>query len=158
MSTNGMGPEGNPPGGSPFSCLTLREREVAQYITHGRSNKYIAAELQVSRRTIEAHRARIFSKVGVRNAVELTQRCVRWHMKLPRTTDDCEAGRQRAARPRVPAAGAVRAPVGARHRRASENAGFIAPGRLGPVSQPARRSGRDQPVGSGAQPAAAAGH
>jgi DNA-binding CsgD family transcriptional regulator len=62
--------------------LTLREREVADYITRGRSNKYIAAELGVSQRTIEAHRARIFMKVGVRNAVELTQHYVRWQLPL----------------------------------------------------------------------------
>ncbi|MGB3836736.1 response regulator transcription factor [Castellaniella sp.] len=52
--------------------LTSRERQVAQYITQGRSNKYIALELGVSQRTIEAHRARVFAKMGVRNAVELT--------------------------------------------------------------------------------------
>ncbi len=91
MSVYGMGPDGDQPGDSPLNCLTVREREVADYITRGRSNKYIAAELGVSQRTIEAHRARIFTKIGVRNAVELTQRCVRWHMKLP-ATDDLGAG------------------------------------------------------------------
>ncbi|WP_298013224.1 helix-turn-helix transcriptional regulator [uncultured Castellaniella sp.] len=71
--------------GSITRRLTLREREVADYITRGRSNKYIAAELGVSQRTIEAHRARIFMKVGVRNAVELTQHYVR--LKLPLSDD-----------------------------------------------------------------------
>lgn len=106
MSVIGMGPDGDQPRGSPLNCLTLREREVADYITRGRSNKYIAAELGVSQRTIEAHRARIFTKVGVRNAVELTQRCVRWHMKLP-STDDLGAGspvRTGTVAPRRPAA------------------------------------------------------
>lgn len=70
--------------------LTSREREVADYITRGRSNKYIAAELGISQRTIEAHRARIFMKVGVRNAVELTQHYVRWKLPL---SDDQGPGR-----------------------------------------------------------------
>lgn len=54
------------------NCLTMRECEVACYIVQGRANKYIAAELGVSQRTIEAHRSRIFMKLGVRNAVQLT--------------------------------------------------------------------------------------
>lgn len=52
-------------------CLTIRECQVACYIVQGQANKYIAAELCVSRRTVEAHRSRIFNKLGVRNAVQL---------------------------------------------------------------------------------------
>jgi len=46
-----------------------------EYVALGKPNKIIAAELGVSQRTIEAHRARIFQKMQVRNAVELA-RCV----------------------------------------------------------------------------------
>ncbi|WP_322996199.1 helix-turn-helix transcriptional regulator [Castellaniella sp.] len=77
---------------SPWQRLTLRERQVANYITAGRSNKVIAAELGLSYRTVEAHRARIFNKVGVRNAVELTQRCMRWHQKVPIKEDGLSGG------------------------------------------------------------------
>jgi DNA-binding CsgD family transcriptional regulator len=56
---------------SSVTCLTPRERDVMAYVVRGQSNKVIAAELAVSRRTIEAHRARIFQKLDVRNAVEL---------------------------------------------------------------------------------------
>lgn len=63
------------PGGSPFSVLTPRERDVMDYVARGKPNKIIAAELGVSQRTIEAHRARIFQKMQVRNAVELAH-CV----------------------------------------------------------------------------------
>lgn len=65
-------------GNSPLDCLTLREREVTSYITQGTPNKVIAANLGISQRTIEAHRARIFMKLGVRNAVELTHHCLTW--------------------------------------------------------------------------------
>ena len=54
--------------------LTPRERDVAAHVVLGTPNKVIAAELGVSRRTIEAHRARIFRKLRVRNAVELVRR------------------------------------------------------------------------------------
>jgi DNA-binding CsgD family transcriptional regulator len=57
----------------PLASLTPREREVIPYIAEGRANKVIAIELGISQRTAEAHRARIFQKLGVRNAVELVR-------------------------------------------------------------------------------------
>ena len=58
-----------------FSKLTPRERDVMHYVALGKPNKLIAAELGVSQRTVEAHRAKVFQKLCVRNAVELA-RCV----------------------------------------------------------------------------------
>lgn len=58
-----------------FAVLTPRERDVMAYVVMGKPNKIIAAELGVSQRTVEAHRARIFQKLQVRNAVELAH-CV----------------------------------------------------------------------------------
>lgn len=63
---------------SPFRVLTRRERDVLTHVIMGKQNKVIAAELEVSQRTIEAHRARIFEKMQVRNAVELTHRYLGW--------------------------------------------------------------------------------
>ncbi|MBJ7264114.1 MAG: response regulator transcription factor [Burkholderiaceae bacterium] len=51
--------------------LTPREREVVGYLLQGRANKFIALDLGISLRTVEAHRSRIFHKLGVRHAVEL---------------------------------------------------------------------------------------
>lgn len=59
---------------NPYPLLTPRERDVMDYVALGKPNKIIAAELGVSQRTIEAHRARIFQKMRVRNAVELAHR------------------------------------------------------------------------------------
>lgn len=51
--------------------LTEREREVMRLVIDGRPNKLIADELQISVRTVEVHRARVFEKMNVRSAVEL---------------------------------------------------------------------------------------
>ena len=58
-------------GDARFSVLTPRERDVMDHVATGKPNKIIAAELGVSQRTVEAHRARGFQKMRVRNAVEL---------------------------------------------------------------------------------------
>lgn len=55
------------------TTLTPREREVLPYVALGRANKVIAIDLGISMRTVETHRARIFRKTGVRNAVELAR-------------------------------------------------------------------------------------
>lgn len=54
-----------------LSELTEREREVMELVTDGLPNKQIAEVLQISVRTVEVHRARIFEKMNVRSAVEL---------------------------------------------------------------------------------------
>lgn len=51
--------------------LTEREREVMARVIAGLANKLIADELDISVRTVEVHRARLFDKMNVRSAVEL---------------------------------------------------------------------------------------
>jgi two-component system response regulator DctR len=51
--------------------LTEREREVMQRVIDGLPNKLIADQLDISVRTVEVHRARVFEKMNVRSAVEL---------------------------------------------------------------------------------------
>ena len=51
--------------------LTDREREVMERVIAGLANKLIADELDISVRTVEVHRARLFEKMNVRSAVEL---------------------------------------------------------------------------------------
>ena len=53
--------------------LTPREMEVMQLVLAGKFNKVIADELNISMRTVEVHRSRVFEKMGVRSAVELAQ-------------------------------------------------------------------------------------
>ena len=51
--------------------LTEREREVMALVIQGLPNKLIADQLNISVRTVEVHRARVFEKMGVKSAVEL---------------------------------------------------------------------------------------
>ena len=52
--------------------LTERERAVMQRVMDGLPNKRVASELGISVRTVEVHRARVFEKMQVKSAVELT--------------------------------------------------------------------------------------
>jgi two-component system response regulator DctR len=54
--------------------LTERERDVMRLIVEGLPNKLIADQLNISVRTVEVHRARVFDKMGVKSAVELSNR------------------------------------------------------------------------------------
>lgn len=58
---------------SRLASLTTREREVMELILAGKFNKVIADDLDIAMRTVEVHRSRIFEKMGVRSAVELSQ-------------------------------------------------------------------------------------
>jgi two-component system response regulator DctR len=51
--------------------ITERERDVMRLVIDGRPNKLIADELNISVRTVEVHRARVFEKMEVKSAVEL---------------------------------------------------------------------------------------
>jgi two-component system response regulator DctR len=51
--------------------LSERERDVMMLIAQGLANKQIADALNISTRTVEVHRARVFDKLAVGSAVEL---------------------------------------------------------------------------------------
>jgi len=51
--------------------LTPREREIVNKIIAGKHTKEIAAEMQISPRTVEAHKANIMKKLGVHHVAEL---------------------------------------------------------------------------------------
>jgi two-component system response regulator DctR len=51
--------------------LTERERDVMRLVVEGLPNKLIADQLDISVRTVEVHRARVFDKMVVKSAVEL---------------------------------------------------------------------------------------
>ncbi len=51
--------------------LTERERAVMRLVVEGLPNKLIADQLNISVRTVEVHRSRVFDKMNVKSAVEL---------------------------------------------------------------------------------------
>ncbi|MFO7586995.1 MAG: LuxR C-terminal-related transcriptional regulator, partial [Gemmatimonadota bacterium] len=57
----------------PFGSLTGRELEVLRLVAAGRSNKQIASELGISRRTVESHRESLMRKLGIRTVAGLTR-------------------------------------------------------------------------------------
>ena len=56
-----------------LSALSGREREVADLVAMGRTNKEIAADLFLSEKTIENHMTRLFSKLGVSRRAEVAK-------------------------------------------------------------------------------------
>ena len=54
-----------------LSELTERERDVMDLVVAGLPNKLIADQLDISVRTVEVHRSRVFDKMQVKSAVEL---------------------------------------------------------------------------------------
>jgi FixJ family two-component response regulator len=53
--------------------LTPREREVMTLVTQGKANKVIAADLDLSQRTVEIHRAHVMEKMGANSLAHLVR-------------------------------------------------------------------------------------
>jgi two-component system response regulator NreC len=57
--------------------LTPREREIIRYVAEGKSNKEIAAELGISLRTVETHRAAFMRKLGISSTADTVRYAIR---------------------------------------------------------------------------------
>jgi predicted ATPase/DNA-binding CsgD family transcriptional regulator len=58
--------------GATPGLLTRREREIAELVASGLSNREIAARLFISKRTVDAHVEHIFGKLEISSRVQLT--------------------------------------------------------------------------------------
>ncbi len=76
-----------------FSKLTTREKDVLNYILVGTSNKDTAGLLNVSVRTIESRRAKVYRKLEANNVAELVRKIDRLE----------SLGKQVAGQPPIPA-------------------------------------------------------
>lgn len=56
-----------------FALLSPREVQVLQGIVAGKPNKVISSELNISLKTVEAHRASVMKKMGVKSVPELVK-------------------------------------------------------------------------------------
>jgi len=61
------------------ATLTPREREVAELIAHGRSNKLIALELGIAEKTVKSHVGSILRKLDLTDRTQVALHAVREH-------------------------------------------------------------------------------
>ncbi len=66
----------------PHETLTPRQREVLQLAAEGKTNAEIAAQLNISQRTVENHRATLMQRLGLQNQSELIRHAIR-HGLIP---------------------------------------------------------------------------
>lgn len=69
---------GQPMERSPIDLLSNRELEAFELIGQGQTTERIAAQMNVSPKTVETYRARIKEKLGLSNVTELVQRAAQW--------------------------------------------------------------------------------
>jgi DNA-binding NarL/FixJ family response regulator len=62
----------------PVESLSDRQFEIFQMIGQGKGTRAIAEELNVSVKTVDAHRANIKDKLHLASGVELVRYAVRW--------------------------------------------------------------------------------
>lgn len=55
-----------------LNALSLRERQVAEAVAHGSTNKEIARTMGITERTVKAHLSAAFEKLGVRDRMHLS--------------------------------------------------------------------------------------
>ncbi len=75
--------KGGVPGESSLDALTPRQREILQLIAEGKSTKQIAFALEVSVKTVEAHRAGLMERLGIRDVAGLVLYAVRHNLVSP---------------------------------------------------------------------------
>jgi DNA-binding NarL/FixJ family response regulator len=61
----------------PLAGLTPRQREILQLVAEGNSSKQVAAKLNISVKTVEAHRGQIMERLGVQDVTGLVRFAIR---------------------------------------------------------------------------------
>ena len=69
----------------PLRTLSRRQVQVLQFIAHGRSTREIARQLALSPKTVETHRAKVMSRLGVHHVAGLVRYAVRVGLSDPET-------------------------------------------------------------------------
>ena len=59
-----------------YNELTPREKEVMQFVIEGKRNKIIAADLNISQSTVEAHRSRVMEKMAAESLSDLMRMAI----------------------------------------------------------------------------------
>ena len=66
-----------PAGTASLDMLTERERQVLRLLVVGLPTREVASELDISPKTVETHRVRIYAKLGCKTLVDLTRYALR---------------------------------------------------------------------------------
>jgi len=72
-----------PSGNGAAVILSPREREIVHLLSDGMSNKEISAALEISVKTVECHRSRIFVKLKLHSIATLVRYAIRHHIVDP---------------------------------------------------------------------------
>ena len=67
----------------PLALLTPRQREILQLIAEGKANKVIAADLGLSVKTVEAHRAQLMDRLDIHDVAGLVRLAIRAGLVTP---------------------------------------------------------------------------
>ena len=71
---------------SPFDGLSPRELEVAMLLVQGIRQDDIAQRLNLSPKTVNTHKSRLFEKIGVQDSIALARMAARYGLMDPATT------------------------------------------------------------------------
>jgi len=63
--------------GGPLEQLTSRQREILQMIAEGKNTKEIASTLEISVKTVEAHRLQLMARLGIHDVPGLVRYAIR---------------------------------------------------------------------------------
>ncbi|TRX47197.1 response regulator transcription factor [Fulvivirga sp. M361] len=58
-------------GSKKTTTLTRRENEVLKHVAQGKKNQEVAKDLSISVKTVEVHKSKILSKLGLKNSADL---------------------------------------------------------------------------------------
>ena len=67
----------------PLALLTPRQREILQLIAEGKANQVIAADLGLSVKTVEAHRAQLMDRLDIHDVAGLVRLAIRAGLVTP---------------------------------------------------------------------------
>lgn len=71
-----------------IALLTPREKQVLELVVQGKLNKQIAADLHLSQKTVEAHRANLMSKMQATNVADLVKQAMGANIDFNGTGDN----------------------------------------------------------------------
>lgn len=69
---------------NPIPRITTRQHEILKRVARGRTNREIAASLDISVRTVEVHRFNLMRRLNVRNVAQLLRQSMELGL-LPRS-------------------------------------------------------------------------